>query len=90
MFAKISQTEAAGHEGTEIAVNVVVEETRSLSVSHHHQLAIKDVLTVSFEMDRGESFSIISPAGVRMSFINMLLETSFIQFKFNSASKCQK
>lgn len=78
MFAKISQTEAAGHEGTEIAVVVEENQTRSLSVSHHHQLAIKDVLTVNFEMDRGESFSIISPAGVRMSFLIILLEDSFI------------
>ena len=78
MFAKISQTEAAGHEGTEIAVNVVVEgkETNSFSVSHHHQLAIKDVLAVSFEMDRGERFSIISPAGVRMSFSVLILSYS--------------
>lgn len=69
MFAKISQTEAAGHEGTEIAVNVVVfgedKGIKSSFVSYHHQLAIKDVIKVSFEMDRGESFSIISPAGVR-------------------------
>ena len=70
MFAKISQTEAVGHEGTEIAVKVVVPEekqTKSSSVLYHHQLAIEDVLTVSFEMDRGESFSIISPAGVSHS-----------------------
>ena len=70
MFPKISQTEAVGHEGTEIAVNVAVleeNETKFLSVSYHHQLAIKDLLAVSFEMDRGESFSIISPAGVRHS-----------------------
>ena len=71
MFAKISQTEAVGHEGTEIAVNVAVleeeRETKFLSVSYHHQLAIKDLLAVSFEMERGESFSIISPAGVRHS-----------------------
>ena len=66
MFAKISQTEAVGHEGTEIAVNVVPreKETKSPSVLYHHQLAIKDVLAVTFEMDRGESFSILSPVGV--------------------------
>jgi len=71
VFAKISQTEAVGHEGTEIAVNVVVygeeKETKSSFVSYHHQLAIKEVLAVSFEMDRGVNFSIISPAGVRDS-----------------------
>lgn len=62
VFDKIIQNEAAAYEGTEIAV---LEESGSF-FSYHPQMAIKNELTVGFEMNRGERFSIISPAGVHM------------------------